>query len=117
MAKKTNADYKREQYQRAKEAAEKLGIVNRTLPLPASVSAQLDELCERHEFTDWRELVITMIRVAHAGAVELVAIPSSGFVPSEKQLRKVGKRQACMWCGDTKFTITGDDCPECEGVE
>lgn len=98
MAKKTNADYKREQYARQKEAAEKLGIVNRVLPLPASISTMLDELCDRHEFTDWRELVITMIRVAHAGVIELVEIPTCGFVPSEAQLRKVDKRPTCADC-------------------
>jgi hypothetical protein len=117
MAKKSNAQYKAEQYARAKETAEKLGIVNRTLPLPASINTLLNELCERHQFTDWRELVINMIRVAHGGTVELVEIPPCGFVPSEQQLRKIGKRQDCMWCGDTGFTPEGDECVECEGVE
>lgn len=102
MAKKSNADYKREQYARAKEAAEKLGIVNRTLPVPASINTMLDELCERHDFTDWRELVFTMVRVAHAGGVELVQIPKCGFVPTDTQLRKVGRAPEC-----------GPDC-ECE---
>jgi hypothetical protein len=112
VAKKTNADYKREQYARAKEAAEKLGITNRTLPLPATVSTMLDELCERHEFTDWRELVITMIRVAHSGAVELVQIPKSGFVPTERQLRKVGRAPVCAECVELGYL-----CVECEEVE
>lgn len=95
MAKKDNATYKREQYARQKEAAEKLGITNRTLPLPASINTMLDELCERHAFTDWRELVINMIRVCHGGAHDLAAIPPSGFVPTERQLRKVGNAPAC----------------------
>jgi len=113
MAKKDNATYKAEQYARAKKLAEKLGITNRTLPLPATINTMLNELCERHEFTDWRELVINMIRVAHGGAVELVAIPASGFVPSEKQLRKVGKAPECSICKDL-----GDVCLECsEGYE
>lgn len=96
MAKKDNATYKREQYARAKEAAEKLGIVNRTLPVPASINTMLNELCERHDFTDWRELVFTMIRVCHGGAHELAAIPASGFVASEKQLQACG--EACKAC-------------------
>jgi len=113
MAKKSNAQYKAEQYARAKETAEKLGITNRMLPLPATINTMLNELCERHEFTDWRELVINMIRVAHGGAVELVAIPASGFVPSEKQLRKIGKAPECSICKDL-----GDVCLECsEGYE
>lgn len=117
MAKKDNATYKREQYARKKAAAEALGIVDRVLPLPASINTMLTELCTRHAFTDWRELVINMIRVAHGGAHDLAVIPPSGFVPSEKQLRKVGKRQACMWCDDTGFTLAGAECVECEGCE
>jgi len=117
MAKKDNKTYKAEQYARAKALAEKLGIVNRTLPLPATINTMLNELCERHEFTDWRELLITMIRVAHGGAVELVAIPPSGFVPSDKQLRKVEKVQNCNECCGTGLTDNGDECLECEGVE
>lgn len=108
-AKKTNADYKREQYARKKEAAEKLGIVDRVLPLPASINTMLAELCERHEYTDWRELVINMIRVCHAGADALAVIPKSGFVPSEKQLRKAGKTPTCSICRDL-----GELCTECE---
>lgn len=123
--KKTNADYKRDQYARKKAAAEALGIVDKVLPLPASINAMLNELCERHEFTDWRELVINMIRVAHAGAHDLAAIPPSGFVPSEAQLRKVGKRQVCTACGDDGFVMKSgmngqkwtEECTECEGVE
>lgn len=109
MAKKTNADYKREQYARKKEVAEKLGITNRTLPLPASINTMLEELCERYEFTDWRELVINMIRVCHGGAHDLAVIPASGFVPSEKQLRKAGKTPTCAICRDL-----GELCMECE---
>jgi hypothetical protein len=109
MAKKTNADYKREQYARKKEAAEKLGIVDRVLPVPASINTMLNELCERHAYTDWRELVFTMIRVCHAGADALAVIPPSGFVPSEKQLRKVGTKPTCAICRDL-----GELCAECE---
>lgn len=109
MAKKSNADYKREQYKRKKEAAEKLGIVERVLPVPAGINTMLDELCERHGFTDWRELVFNMIRVCHGGAHDLAAIPPSGFVPSEKQLRKAGKTPTCAICRDL-----GELCTECE---
>lgn len=109
MARKDNKTYKAEQYARAKALAEKLGIVNRTLPLPASINAMLEELCERHEFTDWRELVINMIRVCHGGSHDLAAIPPSGFVPSEKQLRKAGKTPTCAICRDL-----GELCMECE---
>ena len=128
MAKKSNAQYKADQYARAKELAAKLGITNRTLPLPATINTMLNELCERHEFTDWRELVINMIRVAHGGAVELVAIPASGFVPSEKQLRKVGDPDVCATCrGKRYIKISGltdggignftDPCPDCSEDE
>lgn len=108
---KSNADYKRDQYARKKALAEKMGMVDRVLPLPASINTMLNELCERHQFTDWRELVINMIRVAHGGAVDLVAIPASGFVPSEKQLRKVSAKPTCLpdCCCDECYNQWSDD--------
>lgn len=101
MAAKTNAQYKADQYKRKKELAEKLGIVDRVLPLPKSIWSMLQDLCTWHAFTDWRELVINMIRVAHAAGpagTVLAEIPKSGFIPTEKQLRKVEKKPTCCAC-------------------
>lgn len=122
--KKTNADYKADQYARMKAK----GLVNRPLPMSAVQFAQLEDLMTWHNFTDWRELLLTMVRVCHAKGADgawMVEIPPSGFTPTAAQLRKVGKQQHCETCdGDRFIKVHGaggeswdEPCIECEGVE
>jgi hypothetical protein len=109
---KSNADYKRDQYARKKALAEKIGMVDRVLPVPQTTWSMIQDLCTWHAFTDWRELLLNMVRVAHAAGpagTVLAEIPKCGFVPSEKQLRKVEKVPVCSICKDL-----GDVCQECE---
>ena len=79
---------------------EALGVVNKTLPVPKGIWSMVVDLCAWHSFGDWKELLFTMIRVAHSKGPEwseLTTIPPCGFVPSRKQLRLVGT--ACPKCG------------------
>jgi predicted Zn-ribbon and HTH transcriptional regulator len=116
MAKKSNAEYKADQLARKKARQEALGERDIVTPIPLSIWSMIQDLCKWHAFTDWRELLINMVRVAHAAGPEgtvLAKIPKCGFVPSEKQLRKVGKAPECSICKDL-----GDVCLECsEGYE
>lgn len=110
MTKKTSADYSRTYREREAAKREAMGTVDVTIPLPASVSAMAKAVCKRDGFSGLNELLITLIRVAYAGAP--VVIPPSGFKPKSKHLAKIGKPQSCSACnGD------GIDCIECEGVE
>lgn len=85
---KSNADYKREQ----RDRATRRGIKALSLPVSAGIQAQIDELCVRHEFEDWRELIFTMVRNAHSDcalSTQATRIPASGFAPTPAQLRAV----------------------------
>lgn len=113
VSKKTNADYKREQRQRKLKRQEQMGERDIVTPIPVSVQGQIDDLCQWHAFTDWRELLINMVRVCHAagpGRNVLVEIPKSGFVPTEKQLNKCGAAPACATCKELGYL-----CDEHEG--
>jgi uncharacterized membrane protein len=119
MAKKTNADYKREQLARKKQRQAEQGERDVVVPMSAGIWSMLQDLCKWHAFTDWRELVFTMIRVCHAagpGSNALVQIPKVGFVPTEAQLQACG--EPCNKCdGDGMVYNTEtqefDDCLVC----
>lgn len=115
MAKKTNAEYKRDQYARKQLRKAEMGERDIVTPIPASIWAMIQDLCKWHDFTDWRELLLNMVRVCHAAGPErnvLTEIPKSGFVPTAKQLSKCGKRPACATCKDLGYL-----CDEHEGDE
>lgn len=114
--KSKNAIYKANQYAKAKEEAERLGVVNRVLPVPRATNAQLDEVCEWHGFTDWRELALLLIRNCHAlgpGPNKMVEFPRCGFVPTQAQLVAVG--EPCRKCYGRGFVLDANlETVECE---
>lgn len=111
---KSNADYKREQYQRKKERQVAMGERDMVLPVPLVTMKQMEEVCEWHGYSDWRELLLTTVRVLHKLGPEkngLVEIPPSGFVATAAQLAKVGK--PCRTCGGSGLIDDEYDCPRC----
>lgn len=115
MAKKTNADYKAAQYARKKARQEAMGEKDLILPVTVGVQSLIDDLIERHGFGDWRELLITMVRVAHADSVlghKLTQLPKSGFVPTDAQVARLQSVGAtgCSGCDDLEcsFCFGGD---------
>lgn len=116
VEKSKNAIYKANQYAKAKAEAERLGVVNRVLPVPRGIDQQLQDLAEWHDFTDWRELVLLLIRNCHAlgpGPNKMVEFPRCGFVPTETQLVAVG--EPCGKCHGVGFVLDADlETVECE---
>ena len=89
-----------------------LGVVDKTLPVPKGIWSMLVDLCTWHKFEDWKELLFTMVRVAHSKGPEwseLTTIPKCGFVPTRAQLRLVSL--ACNKCGGSGE----NDGIECKG--
>lgn len=114
MAKKENKDYKAAQYARKLERQAATGEKDMVLPVPAVTLAQMEDVCAWHGFKDWRELLLTTVRVLHSLGPErngLVEIPPCGFVASAAQLRKVAK--PCRTCGGSGLIDDEYDCPRC----
>ena len=114
MAAKTNKDYKAAQYKRKKERQEKMGERDMVLPVPLVLATQMEEVCAWHGYADWRELLLTTVRVLHSLGPEkngLVEIPKCGFVPTAAQLAKIGK--PCRTCQGTGLIDDEFDCPRC----
>ena len=110
MTKKTSADYSKAYREREAAKREAMGVVDVAIPLPASIDAMAKEVCKRDGFESMTEMLLTLIRNAHAGAQ--VTIAPSGFVPKKKHLVKIGKHQPCEVCNDQD-----EECIYCEGVE
>jgi hypothetical protein len=110
MTRSKNAEYVKAYQAREKAKRDAMGVVDVVIPLPASISNMAKEVCKRDGFENMTEMLLTLIRNAHAGTP--VAIPPSGFVPKQKHLAKIGKPQSCSVC-----KAVGETCIECEGVE
>lgn len=121
--KKESKDYSRAYREREQAKRDAMGVVDVTLPLPASIAQMAKDVCERDGFESMTEMLLTLIRAAHAGAP--VVIPPSGYVPKQKHLAKIGKPQSCSACsGDGFIKVFGtggeqwtEECLQCEGVE
>lgn len=107
--KKESKDYSRAYREREQAKRDAMGVVDVTLPLPASIAQMAKEVCERDGFESMSEMLLTLIRNAHAGAP--VTIPPSGFVPKQKHLAKINK--PCNPCNDTGELPDGSICKRC----
>jgi hypothetical protein len=82
---------------RAKGAAERerLGIVIRKYPVSKGIDEKLKALCMQHDFTDWRELLDTVIQRLHEAtpedAARFLAVSQHRFEPSKKMLRQIAE--------------------------
>lgn len=77
---------------RAAEKAEKLGIVNRKWPVPKGIDSKLIDLCRRHHFEDWRELIETAVQRLHESpeaAARFLDVTRHDFTISENVSRRI----------------------------
>lgn len=86
MAAKTNAVKKAEAYA-LKKASD---VKDYVLPLAPGSQKQLEELCEREGFEDWREALTLMIKNTHEGRAPF-EVPRHQTAPSEKMLKHLIK--------------------------
>nr|WP_298118280.1 hypothetical protein [uncultured Pseudomonas sp.] len=87
---RTQAARSRKSRKKAKETAERLGIVKREWPVPIGIDAMLKALCTQHDFKDWRELIETAIQRLHESpdqAAAFLGVTRHNFQITEKVAR------------------------------
>lgn len=66
------------------------GFKSMTFQAGATTVANLQALCVRYHFEDWRELVTRLIDSTHDNQlVDVIPVPRHEFKPTEKVLRKL----------------------------
>lgn len=99
MAAKSNQQKKAEKYAQDKA----LGIKNYTLPTLAKTRQAIEQLCDQHDFEDWREMLTALLEHAHRLPADYFSLPRHHIAPTAKVLRILelkGELQALLESDD-----------------